>query len=90
MSSTFCGHMGCSLPGSMGFPRQEYWNRLSLPSAGYLANPGIEPTLPALTGGLFPTEPPGKPEVFSEVNCPQSHDPQTVKYEFGSSQWGSL
>ena len=32
----------------MEFPRQEYWNRLPLPSPGDLLNPGIEPTSPLL------------------------------------------
>jgi len=27
----------------MGFPRQEYWNELPVPSAGELPDPGIEP-----------------------------------------------
>jgi len=29
-----------------------------------LPGPGIEPVSPALTGGFFTTEPPGKPENF--------------------------
>ena len=33
-------------PLSMGFPKQEYWRRLSFPSLGYLSNPGIEPVSP--------------------------------------------
>ena len=41
------------------FPRQEYWS--GLPSPGGLPDPGIEPTAPALAGGFFTTEPPGKP-----------------------------
>ena len=32
----------------MGFPRQEYWSGLPFPSPGDLADPGIEPTSPAL------------------------------------------
>ena len=31
-------------PLSMGFFRQEYWNRLPCPSPGDLPDPGIEPT----------------------------------------------
>ena len=42
-------------------PWQEYWSRLPFPSPGYLPNPGIEPESPALAGGFFSTEPPGKP-----------------------------
>ena len=47
-------------PLSMRFPRQEYWSGLSFPSPGDLPNPGMEPESPALSGGLFTTEPPGK------------------------------
>ena len=38
-------------PLSVGFPRQEYWNRFPFPSPDDLPNPGIKPkppTLPAL------------------------------------------
>ena len=49
-------------PLSMGFPRQEYWGGLPCPSPGDLPDPGVEPTSPALAGGFFSTEPPGKPE----------------------------
>ena len=45
-------------PLSMRFPRQEYWNELPILSPGDLHNPGIKP---ALAGGFFTTEPPGKP-----------------------------
>ena len=47
-------------PLSMGYPRQEYWSGLLFPSPGYLPDPGTEPMSPALTGGFFTTEPPGK------------------------------
>ena len=46
----------------MGFPRQEYWSGLPFPPPGDLPDPGIEPTSPALAGGVFITEPPGKPQ----------------------------
>ena len=52
-------------PLSMGFPRQEYWRGLPFPSPGDLPNPGIKPTSPALAGGSFTAEPPGKSEVYS-------------------------
>ena len=42
----------------MGFPRQEYWSGLPLPSPGNLPEPGIEPTSLvslALAGRLFTT-----------------------------------
>ena len=48
-------------PLSMGFPRQEYWSGLQFPSPGDLSDPGIEPVSPALAGGFFTTESPGKP-----------------------------
>ena len=47
---------------SMGFPRQEYWSGLPFPSPGDFPNAGIEPTSPALAGGFFTTELPGKPK----------------------------
>ena len=55
-------------PLSMGFPDQEYWSGLPFPSPGDLPDPGMEPTSPALTGGFFTTEPPGKPRKFIEIN----------------------
>ena len=52
-------------PLSMGFPRQEYWSGLPCPPPGDLPDSGIEPwmslTSPAMAGGVFTTEPPGKP-----------------------------
>ena len=53
---------------SMGFPRQEYWSGLPFPSPGDLPDPGIKPMSPALAGGFFTTEPPGKPEEYSIVH----------------------
>ena len=47
-------------PLSMGIPRQEYSCGLPSPSPGDIPNPGIEPTSPTLTGGLFTVKPPGK------------------------------
>ena len=48
----------------MGVSRQEFWSGVPLPSPGDLADPGIKPVStapPALAGGFFTTEPPGKP-----------------------------
>ena len=45
---------------SMGFPRQKYWSGLPFPSPGDFPSPWIEPVSPALAGGFFTTEPPGK------------------------------
>ena len=55
------------VPLSMGVPRQEYWSRLLFPSLGDLPDPGIEPTLPALAGEFFTTEPPGKPMIYIHI-----------------------
>ena len=55
-------------PLSMEFSRQEYCSGLPLLTPGNLPKPGIEPTSltsPALAGGFFITEPPGKPKVNS-------------------------
>ena len=55
-------------PLSMEFCRQEYWSGLSFPPPGDLPNPRIKPTSPAspaLAGGFFTTEPPGKPCVYA-------------------------
>ena len=48
-------------PLSMGFSRQEYWSGLPFSPPGHLPQRGIEPTCPALAGGCFTSEPPGKP-----------------------------
>ena len=54
----------------MGFSRKAYWSGLPFPTPGELPHPGIEPTPlvpPALAGGLFTTEPPGKPLVLTST-----------------------
>ena len=43
-------------PPSMGFPRQEYWNGLSIPSPVDLLDPGMELGSPALQADSLPTE----------------------------------
>ena len=45
----------------MGFPRQEYWSGLPFPSSVDLPDIGVELMSPALAGGFFITEQPGKP-----------------------------
>ena len=51
-------------PLSMGFPRQEYWSGLPLPSPGDLPGPGMKPKSPALAGRFFlPSEPSRKPHI---------------------------
>jgi len=49
----------------MGFFRQEYWSELPCSPPGDLPDPGIElasSANPALSGGFFTAEPPGKPQ----------------------------
>ena len=55
--------MDCSPPSSSvhGFPRQEYWNGLPLPSPGDLPNPGIKLWSPALQADSLPIELQGSP-----------------------------
>ena len=64
-----CDPMDCRPPAPLfiGFPRQEHWSGLPFPSPGDLPDPGIEPASSALSGGFFPTMPPGKPQVFYSV-----------------------
>ena len=45
------------VPLCMGFLRQEYWSGLPFPFPGYLLDPGIKPSSPALVGGFFTAEP---------------------------------
>ena len=52
----------------MEFSRQEYWSRLLFPTPGDLLDSEIEPTSlvsPALAGGFFTTELPGKPVMMN-------------------------
>ena len=55
----FCDPIDCSppVPLSMGFLRQEYWNRLPFPSPGDFPDSGTESMSPALAGNFFTTEP---------------------------------
>ena len=68
-------------PLSMGFSRQKYWSGLSFSPPGDLPNSGIEPGSPALAGGFFTTEPPGKPHVnknCKKIQCAYRND--KIKY----------
>ena len=52
--------INCQVPLSMGFPRQEYWSGLPIPTPGDLPEPGTESASlasPALAGGFLTTEP---------------------------------
>ena len=44
----------CKDPLPMGFPRQEYWSGLPVPSPGDLPNPGIKLASPALQTDSLP------------------------------------
>ena len=57
---------------SMGFPRQEHWSGLPVPSPGDLPEPGIEPASLALAGSFFTTEPPEHSDWASASCCVQS------------------
>ena len=65
----FCGPMDFSLPGSFvhGVSSARVLEWVATSSPGDLPNPGIEPAFPALAGGFFIAEPPGKPLVLSIV-----------------------
>ena len=60
--------IACQTPLSMVFPRQEYWNVLPFPSPVDLTDLGIEPPSPALVGGFFNTELPGKPKYYGHYS----------------------
>ena len=47
-------------PLSMDFSRQEYWSGFPFPSPKDLPDTEIESLSPAIAGGFFTTEPPGK------------------------------
>ena len=48
----------------MEFSRQKYWSGLPFHTKGDLPDPGIKLASPALAGGFFTTEPPGKPDII--------------------------
>ena len=60
---------------SKGFLWQEYWSGLLFLSPEDLPDPGIKPVSPALSGGFFTTELPGKPNsmflssLFVSLRC---------------------
>ena len=60
---TLCNPIDGSPPGSSvhGISRAKYWSGLPFSSSEDLPNPGIKPASPALAGGFFTAEPPGKP-----------------------------
>ena len=57
-SLTDCSHEASLFT---GFSRQEYWSGLPFAPPGDLPDPGVKHVSPALAGGFFTTESPGKP-----------------------------
>ena len=64
---TLCDHMNYSLPGFSvsGISQARILSGLPFLPPGDLPNPGIKPRSPALAGGFFTTESPGKPFLFT-------------------------
>ena len=60
---TLCDPIDYSLPGSSvhGIFQARMLEWWPFPSPGDLADPGVEPSSPALAGRFFTAEPPGKP-----------------------------
>ena len=57
-------------PLCMELSRQKNWSGLPFPSPGDLPKPGIKLVVvasPALVGGFFTTEPPGKPSIDNGI-----------------------
>ena len=67
---TLCNPMDCSSL-SIGFPRQEYWSRLPLPSLRHLPDPGIS----CITGRFLLSESPGKPKATPNMGL----EPMTLR-----------
>ena len=68
------------VPLSVGFPRQEYWSGLPVPSPEDLPDPGIEPASPALAGRV--PEPQGKPRwIFIRLHFRDYFVTKTLKSE---------
>ena len=59
--------MGCQIPLSIRFSRQEYWNELPCPPSGDLLDSGIKPRSPALQADSLPSEPSGKPRYYDNL-----------------------
>ena len=67
---TLCGPLACSPPGCSvpGIPQVR---TLECPPLGDPPRSGLEPVSPALAGGFFTTEPPGKPTIVQQPRFPQ-------------------
>ena len=60
--NSLCNSMNCSLLGSSvhGISQERILEWVAFPSPRDITDPGIEPVSPALAGGFFTTELPGK------------------------------
>ena len=79
--------VACQAPLSMGFPREEYWSGLPLPSPRDLLDPGIEPTSPASAGGFFTTEPLEKLQEMIELFFKKEREYQCFAEESDSMRY---
>ena len=61
------------VPLFMRFPREEYWGGFQFPPPEELSSSGMEPVSPALAGGFFTIEAPGK--GISDFSNPDSFSP---------------
>ena len=57
----------CQAPLSMEFSRQEYWSGLPFSPPRDLFNTGIKPRSPTYQADSLPTEPPGKPHIYTHT-----------------------
>ena len=73
----------------MEFSRQEYWNRLSLPSSGDLPNPGVKTRFFTLQADSFPSEQPEKPNLAVCVSVLVTHSCPTLCNPLDCSPQGS-
>ena len=53
---------------------------MPLPPPGDFPNPGIKPASPALAGGFFTTEPPGKPLIIFTKKKKKQKTPQNLDF----------
>ena len=54
-------------PTSPALAGRFYIHGLPFPSSGDLPNPGLEPGFPALQADALPSEPPGKPSLYTSL-----------------------
>ena len=91
--------IACQASLSMGFSRQQHWNRLSFPSPRDLSNAGIETGSPTSQTDALPSEPPRKSQLIRQLRAalqdndltgvatlvPQTNLPETPSYTEGET-----